>query len=129
MRISIVDYYYENGNIFARSKLSNAFDSNKNISCVIFKYNYELFVYLLVEKIASSKFNYFKFAINGVRAFVKLTKIYNEKRVLSNVRNLLTDLIVDNYDIIYEQKEIDDDNNMESEIKFNHDILPQIDPH
>ena len=127
MRISIVDYYYENGNIFARSKLSNAFDSNKNISCVIFKYNYELFVYLLVEKIASSKFNYFKFAINGVRAFVKLTKIYNEKRVLSNVRNLLTDLIVDNYDIIYEQKEIDDDNNMESEIKFNHDILPQID--
>ena len=121
IRISIVDYYYDNGFIFARNKLSNAFENNKNIASVIYKYNPELFIYLLSEKISSSTFNYFRFAINGVRAFVKLTKIYNEKRVLSNVRNLLTDVIVDNYDIIAEEKE------EKNEIKFNSEVLPQID--
>lgn len=121
IRISIVDYYYDNGFIFARNKLSNAFENNKNIASVIYKYNPELFIYLLSEKISTSTFNYFRFAINGVRAFVKLTKIYNEKRVLSNVRNLLTDVIVDNYDVIAEEKE------EKNEIKFNSEVLPQID--
>ena len=124
IRISIRDYYYDNGYIYARNRLNNAFDENRNISSVIFKFNQDLFLYLLVEKFTTSNFNYFKFAINGVRAFVKLTKIYNEKRVLSNVRNLLTDVIMDNYDINsnnFIKKEGND------EIHFNSDVLPQID--
>ena len=124
IRISIRDYYYDNGYIYARNRLNNAFDENKNISSVIFKFNQDLFLYLLVEKFTTSNFNYFKFAINGVRAFVKLTKIYNEKRVLSNVRNLLTDVIMDNYDI-NSNNFIKKEGN--EEIHFNSEILSQID--
>ena len=123
IRISNSDFYYENKFIFSKGKLSNVFDNDKNISMVLFKYNYESFLLYFCDKVAKSKFNYFTFAIKGIKAFVKLTKIFNEKRVLSNVRNMLTDIIVDNYDII-SNKNSDDPNNP---LKFNKLLLPKID--
>ena len=121
---SLVNY------IFVNNKLSNSFENEKNIALMLHKYNYNLFIQLLCEKLSKSKFNYFIYAINGVKAFVKLTKIYKEKMVLSNVRNLMTDIIVDNYDIV---KEEDTDNNKKNEQNFysltpiNQKILPKID--
>ena len=95
---NLIDY------IFIKNKLSNLFGNERNISLMLYKYNYKLYIQLFCEKLAASKFNYFIYAINGVKAFVKLTKIYKEKLVLSNVRNLMTDIIVDNYDIIKEDE-------------------------
>ena len=121
---SLVNY------IFVNNKLSNSFENEKNIALMLHKHNYNLFIQLLCEKLSKSKFNYFIYAINGVKAFVKLTKIYKEKMVLSNVRNLMTDIIVDNYDIV---KEEDPDNNKKNEQNFysltpiNQKILPKID--
>ena len=121
---SLVNY------IFINNKLSNSFENEKNIALMLHKHNYNLFIQLLCEKLSKSKFNYFIYAINGVKAFVKLTKIYKEKMVLSNVRNLMTDIIVDNYDIV---KEEDPDNNKKNEQNFysltpiNQKILPKID--
>ena len=123
IRISNTDFYYENKFIFSKGKLSNVFDNDKNISMILFKFNYESFLLYFCDKVAKSKFNYFIFAIKGVKAFVTLTKIFNEKRVLSNVRNMLTDIIVDNYDIISNKKS-DDPNNP---LKFNKLLLPKID--
>ena len=123
IRISYNDYYYENKYIFSKGKLSNVFEKDKNISMILFKYNYESFILSFCEKVSKSKFNYFIFAIKGIKAFVKLTKIFNEKRILSNVRNLLTDAIVDNYDII-SNKNSNDANNP---LKFNKLLLPKID--
>ncbi len=123
IRISYNDYYYENKYIFSKGKLSNVFEKDKNISMILFKYNYESFILSFCDKVSKSKFNYFIFAIKGIKAFVKLTKIFNEKRILSNVRNLLTDAIVDNYDII-SNKNSNDANNP---LKFNKLLLPKID--
>ena len=95
---NLIDY------IFIKNKLSNLFGNERNISLMLYKYNYKLYIQLFCEELAASKFNYFIYAINGVKAFVKLTKIYKEKLVLSNVRNLMTDIIVDNYDIIKEDE-------------------------
>ena len=88
---NLIDY------IFIKNRLCNLFGNERNI-------NYILYIQLFCEKLSASKFNYFIYAINGVKAFVKLTKIYKEKLVLSNVRNLMTDIIVDNYDIIKEDE-------------------------
>ena len=71
--------------VFMKNKLSNAFGKDKNISLMIYKYNYPKFIQIFCDKISKSKFNYFIYAINGIKAFVKLTKIYKEKLVLSNV--------------------------------------------
>ena len=90
--------------IFVKNKLSNLFGNERNISLMLYKYNYRQYLQLFCDKLSKSKFNYFIYAINGVKAFVKLTKIYKEKSVLSNVRNLITDIIVDNYDLIKEDE-------------------------
>ena len=123
IRISNSDFYYENKFIFSKGKLSNVFDNDKNISMVLFKFNYESFLLYFCDKVAKSKFNYFTFAIKAIKTFVKLTKIFNEKRVLSNVRNILKDIIIDNYDII-SNKNSDEPNNP---LKFNKFLLPKID--
>ena len=102
-----------------KNKLSNAFGKDKNISLMIYKYNYPKFIQIFCDKISKSKFNYFIYAINGIKAFVKLTKIYKEKLVLSNVRNLMTDIIVDNYDIVSEK-----DNSI---TPINEQMIPKID--
>ena len=104
---------------FMKNKLSNAFGKDKNISLMIYKYNYQKFIQIFCDKISKSKFNYFIYAINGIKAFVKLTKIYKEKLVLSNVRNLMTDIIVDNYDIVSEK-----DNSI---TPINEQMIPKID--
>ena len=109
----IVNYAY------IKNKLSNCFGKDKNIALMIYKYNYSKFIQIFCDKISKSKFNYFIYAINGVKAFVKLTKIYKEKLVLSNVRNLMTDIIVDNYNIVS-----DDEN---SSTPINEQIIPKID--
>ena len=105
--------------VFMKNKLSNAFGKDKNISLMIYKYNYPKFIQIFCDKISKSKFNYFIYAINGIKAFVKLTKIYKEKLVLSNVRNLMTDIIVDNYDIVSEK-----DNSI---TPINEQMIPKID--
>ena len=105
--------------VFMKNKLSNAFGKDKNISLMIYKYNYPKFIQIFCDKISKSKFNYFIYAINGIKAFVKLTKIYKEKLVLSNVRNLMTDIIVDNYDIVSEK-----DNPI---TPINEQMIPKID--
>ena len=105
--------------VFMKNKLSNAFGKDKNISLMIYKYNYPKFIQIFCDKISKSKFNYFIYAINGIKAFVKLTKIYKEKLVLSNVRNLMTDIIVDNYDIVSEK-----DNSI---TPINVQMIPKID--
>ena len=110
--------YYVNY-VFMKNKLSNAFGKDKNISLMIYKYNYPKFIQIFCDKISKSKFNYFIYAINGIKAFVKLTKIYKEKLVLSNVRNLMTDIIVDNYDIVSEK-----DNSI---TPINEQMIPKID--
>ena len=108
--------------VFVKNNLSNAFEKDKNIALMIYKYNYHRFIQIFCEKISKSKFNYFIYAINGIKAFVKLTKIYKEKLVLSNVRNLITDIIVDNYDIIKEDEESESSKN-----PINQQLLPKID--
>ena len=107
--------------VFIKNKLSNSFGKDKNISLMMYKYNYPKFIQIFCDKISKSKFNYFIYAINGIKAFVKLTKIYKEKLVLSNVRNLMTDIIVDNYDIISES---DKDNSI---TPINQQMIPKID--
>ena len=113
--------YYNNyvNYVFMKNKLSNAFGKDKNISLMIYKYNYPKFIQIFCDKISKSKFNYFIYAINGIKAFVKLTKIYKEKLVLSNVRNLMTDIIVDNYDIVSEKDD--------SITPINEQMIPKID--
>ncbi len=120
IKISKNDYYIENGYIFSKKNLSFLFDNDKNLSNILFKYNYTSFLLYFCEKISKSKFNYFKYIINSIRAFVKLTKIYNEKRTISNVRNLLSDCIVDNYNININNEENDINN-------FNNILIPKID--
>ena len=105
--------------VFMKNKLSNAFGDDKNISLMIYKYNYPKFIQIFCDKISKSKFNYLLYAINGIKAFVKLTKIYKEKLVLSNVRNLMTDIIVDNYDIVSEKEN--------SKTPINQQMIPKID--
>lgn len=105
--------------VFMKNKLSNAFGNDKNISLMMYKYNYSKFIHIFCDKISKSKFNYFIYAINGIKAFVKLTKIYKEKLVLSNVRNLMTDIIVDNYNIIKEEED--------TITPINQQIIPKID--
>ena len=116
--------------IFVKNKLSNLFENDRNISLMIYKYNYRQYIQFFCEKVSSSKFNYFIYAINGVKAFVKLTKIYKEKLILSNVRNLMTDIIVDNYDILKENeiknKKINEPI-LNSLSPINHKLLPKID--
>ena len=104
---------------FMKNKFSNSFGNDKNIALMMYKYNYQKFIQTFCNKISKSKFNYFIYAINGVKAFVKLTKIYKEKLVLSNVRNLMTDIIVDNYNIVKE--------NENSITSINQQIIPRID--
>ena len=121
---SSIDY------IFVKNKLSNLFGNDRNISLMIYKYNYKQYIQLFCEKLSASKFNYFIYAINGVKAFVKLTKIYKEKLVLSNVRNLITDIIVDNYDIIKEDelKNIKKNEPIFNSLSpINQKLLPKID--
>ena len=86
---------------------------------MMYKYNYSKFIHIFCDTISKSKFNYFIYAINGIKAFVKLTKIYKEKLVLSNVRNLMTDIIVDNYNIVKEDED--------SITPINQQIIPKID--
>ena len=105
--------------VFLKNKFSNSFGKDKNVALMIYKYNYPKFIQIFCDKISKSKFNYFIYAINGIKAFVKLTKIYKEKLVLSNVRNLMTDIIVDNYNIVKEE-----DNSIEH---INQHIIPKID--
>ena len=105
--------------VFMKNKFSNSFGNDKNIALMMYKYNYSKFIQTFCDKISKSKFNYFIYAINGVKAFVKLTKIYKEKLVLSNIRNLMTDIIVDNYNIVKEEKD--------SITPINHQIIPKID--
>ena len=105
--------------VFMKNKFSNSFGNDKNIALMIYKYNYSKFIQTFCDKISKSKFNYFIYAINGVKAFVKLTKIYKEKLVLTNVRNLMTDIIVDNYNIVKEEKD--------SITPINQQIIPKID--
>ena len=104
--------------VFMKNKLSNSFGKDKNIALMMYKYNYPKFIQTFCDKISKSKFNYFIYAINGVKAFVKLTKIYKEKLVLSHVRNLMTDIIVDNYNIVSEE---------DSNSAVNEQIIPKID--
>ena len=116
--------------IFIKNKLSNLFENDRNISLMIYKYNYKQYIQFFCEKVSSSKFHYFIYAINGVKAFVKLTKIYKEKLILSNVRNLMTDIIVDNYDILKEDeiKNIKKNEPIFNSLSpINHKILPKID--
>ena len=116
--------------VFVKNKLSNLFGNDQNISLMVYKYNYNLFVKLFCEKVSNSKFNYFVYAINGVKAFVKLTKIYKEKLVLSNVRNLMTDIIVDNYDLLKDSKLNNNkrnEPNLYSLTPINLQLLPKID--
>ena len=105
--------------VYMKNKFSNSFGNDKNIALMMYKYNYSKFIQTFCDKISKSKFNYFIYAINGVKAFVKLTKIYKEKLVLSNIRNLMTDIIVDNYNIVKEEKD--------SITPINHQIIPKID--
>ena len=105
--------------VFLKNKLSNAFGNDKNIALMMYKYNYSKFIHVFCDKISKSKFNYFIYAINGIKAFVKLTKIYKEKLVLSNVRNLMTDIIVDNYNIVKEEED--------TITPINQQIIPKID--
>ena len=105
--------------VFVKNKLSNAFGNDKNIALMMYKYNYSKFIHIFCDTISKSKFNYFIYAINGIKAFVKLTKIYKEKLVLSNVRNLMTDIIVDNYNIVKEDED--------SITPINQQIIPKID--
>ena len=105
--------------VFMKNKFSNSFGNDKNIALMMYKYNYPKFIQTFCNKISKSKFNYFIYAINGVKAFVKLTKIYKEKLVLSNVRNLMTDIIVDNYNIVKQ-----DENSINP---INQQIIPRID--
>ena len=121
---NLIDY------IFVKNKLSNLFGNERNISLMIYKYNYKQYLQIFCDKLSKSKFHYFIYAINGVKAFVKLTKIYKEKSVLSNVRNLMTDIIVDNYDLIKEEelKNIKKNEPIFNSLSpINQKLLPKID--
>jgi hypothetical protein len=97
IRISKDAYYYDNGYIVARRQFSRVLDNNSNIASLIYKYNCKMFSYLVSKKLNHNKFSKLKFAINCVRVFLKLTKVYIEKKVFKQIRELLMEIVTKHY--------------------------------
>lgn len=138
VRICQLDYYLEgNGYVYARNNFNRILDANKNIANLVFKYNHKMFYYLIVKKVTSScDFNYFNFVVNSVRAYLKIFKIYQEKKVFKMTKNLLCDIILeqylDNEENSFSQSQslsqIDKIENFEFDFKFENlgKILPKL---
>ena len=113
--------------VMVKNKLSSSFMDDKNISLLLYKYNTNAFIMNLCDRVVESDFNYLTYTIKGVLAYVKLTKIYKEKRIISNVRNLLTDIIMDNYDIkIYNTNTLNNEHVHENIVSSNIDQLSEL---
>ena len=136
IKITKNDFIFSNNNdnnmpnyVFIKNKLSSLFSNEKNISLLLYKYNYQKFVEFFCDSVLKSKFHYFKYIINGVRTFLRLTKIYKVKLTISNVRNLLTDIISDNYDISNNEKSLQKLDNLEELVfDFNRETLGKMLP-
>jgi hypothetical protein len=117
IRISKDAYYYDNNFIIAKNQFSRVLDNNNNIASLIYKYNYKMFTYLVTKKANHESFSKLSFAINCVRAYIKLTKVYMEKKVFKQIRELLMEIIIKHYPKV---KEIDTVN------KFTFDFQNEI---
>jgi hypothetical protein len=97
-RIDKDDYIYRDGYIIAKNSFCRILDGNKNIASLIYKYNHKMFYYLTAKKAnVNENFSKLKFAIKSVLAYIKLTKVYKEKKVFQQIRELLMDIVVKHF--------------------------------
>jgi len=138
LKIHNIYYFYSNFFNFIvnmkeiRSNLAKNNKLNKNIPKddfvffnLIFKYNHKMFYHFTAKKVEANNFSYMKYSIKAVFAYIKLIKIYREKKVFRLIKNILLDAIVENYQLA---TEIDKEEELKMDFKGANlsKILPKL---
>eukprot|EP00340_Litonotus_pictus_P004602 CAMPEP_0170524456 /NCGR_PEP_ID=MMETSP0209-20121228/9897_1 /TAXON_ID=665100 ORGANISM="Litonotus pictus, Strain P1" /NCGR_SAMPLE_ID=MMETSP0209 /ASSEMBLY_ACC=CAM_ASM_000301 /LENGTH=1671 /DNA_ID=CAMNT_0010813141 /DNA_START=519 /DNA_END=5534 /DNA_ORIENTATION=+ len=98
-KCTVQDLLFEKGFLYAKCSFNKVLENNKNLSSLIFKYNHKMFYYLLSKKANSKNYSKLRLTVNSVLCFLKLTKIYSEKKIFKQVNYMLTDMISEQYDV------------------------------
>jgi hypothetical protein len=125
IKFSYLDYFFENGYVYCRVNFNRILDENRNIANLIFKYNHKMFYHFTAKKVEANNFSYMKYSIKAVFAYIKLIKIYREKKVFRLIKNILLDAIVENYQLA---TEIDKEEELKMDFKGANlsKILPKL---
>ena len=125
IKFSHLDYFFENGYVYCRVNFNRILDDNRNIANLIFKYNHKMFYHFTAKKIETSNFSYLRYSIRAVFAYLKLIKIYREKKIFRLIKNILLDAIVENYQLA---TEIDKEEELKMDFKGANlsKILPKL---